>query len=89
MPVLIRRFHETKEQGLPYVTCWGGGSPLREFMYLDGLADLCVFLINHYSGNETVNAGTGPVPTVRQGNWRILCIILCERRILFPKVCLR
>ena len=59
MPALIRRFHEAKEQDLPYVTCWGDGSPLREFLYVDDLADLCLFLMNSYSGDETVNAGTG------------------------------
>ncbi len=59
LPALIRRFHEAKVEGLPSVTCWGDGSPLREFLYVDDLANLCVFLMNHYSGNETVNAGTG------------------------------
>ena len=59
LPGLIRRFHEAKKQGLLSVTCWGDGSPLREFLYVDDLADLCVFLMNRYSGNETVNAGTG------------------------------
>lgn len=59
MPALIRRFHEAKEAGSLSVTCWGDGSPLREFLYVDDLANLCVFLMNHYSGNETVNAGTG------------------------------
>ncbi len=59
LPALIRRFHEAKEQNLSCVTCWGDGSALREFLYVDDLADLCVFLMNHYSGNETVNAGTG------------------------------
>lgn len=59
LPALIRRFHEAKEAGSPSVTCWGDGSPLREFLYVDDLANLCVFLMNHYSGGETVNAGTG------------------------------
>lgn len=59
LPALIRRFHEAKEYGAPFVTCWGDGSPMREFLYVDDLADLCVFLMNHYSGDETVNAGTG------------------------------
>ena len=54
LPALIRRFHEAKEQRLPYVTCWGDGSPLREFLYVDDLANLCVFLMNNYSGNELV-----------------------------------
>lgn len=59
LPALIRRFHEAKVQNLPNVTCWGDGSALREFLYVDDLANLCVFLMNNYSGNETVNAGTG------------------------------
>ena len=66
LPALIRRFHEAKEQNLPYVTCWGDGSPLREFLYVDDLANLCVFLMNHYSGNETVNAGTGKELTIKE-----------------------
>lgn len=66
MPALIRRFHEAKEANLPYVTCWGDGSPLREFLYVEDLAELCVFLMNHYSGNETVNAGTGKELTIRE-----------------------
>lgn len=66
LPALIRRFHEAKEQGLEEVTCWGDGSPLREFLYVDDLANLCVFLMNNYSGNETVNAGTGKELTIRE-----------------------
>ena len=66
LPALIRRFHEAAEQGLDKVVCWGDGSPLREFLYVDDLADLCVFLMNNYSGNETVNAGTGKEVTIRE-----------------------
>ena len=66
LPAMIRRFHEAKEQGLPEVVCWGDGSALREFLYVDDLAELCVFLMNHYSGNETVNAGTGKELTIRE-----------------------
>ena len=66
LPALIRRFHEAKEQRLPYVTCWGDGSPLREFLYVDDLANLCVFLMNNYSGDETVNAGTGKELSIRE-----------------------
>ncbi|MBQ1446685.1 MAG: GDP-L-fucose synthase, partial [Solobacterium sp.] len=66
LPALIRRFHEAKENGLPYVTCWGDGSPLREFLYVDDLANLCVFLMNHYSGNETVNGGTGKELSIKE-----------------------
>ncbi len=66
LPALIRRFHEAKVEGLKEVVCWGDGSPLREFLYVDDLADLCVFLMNHYSGNETVNAGSGKELTIKE-----------------------
>lgn len=66
LPALIRRFHEAKEAGKDTVTCWGDGSPLREFLYVDDLANLCVFLMNNYSGDETVNAGTGKELTIKQ-----------------------
>ncbi len=66
VPALIRRFHEAKVQGLPEVVCWGDGSPLREFLFVDDLSDLCVFLMNNYSGEETVNAGTGKEITIKE-----------------------
>lgn len=66
LPALIRRFHEAKEFGASSVTCWGDGSPRREFLYVDDLANLCVFLMNHYSGGETVNAGTGKEVTIKE-----------------------
>ena len=65
LPALIRRFHEAKISGAPEVVCWGDGSPLREFLYVDDLAALCVFLMDHYSGNETVNAGSGQEISIR------------------------
>ena len=66
LPALIRRFHEAKQDGKTEVTCWGDGSPLREFLYVGDLANLCVFLMNHYSGNETVNAGTGKELSIKE-----------------------
>lgn len=66
LPALIRRFHGAKLAGAGSVTCWGDGSPLREFLYVDDLANLCVFLMNNYSGNETVNAGTGKELTIKE-----------------------
>ena len=66
LPALIRRFHEAKVSHAKSVTCWGDGTPLREFLYVDDLANLCVFLMNNYSGNQTVNAGTGKELTIRQ-----------------------
>ena len=66
LPALIRRFHEAKEAGEPVVTCWGDGSPLREFLYVDDLAELCVFLMNTYPGKEPVTAGPGKELTMRE-----------------------
>lgn len=66
LPALIRRFHEAKVSGAKSVTCWGTGSPLREFLYVDDLADACVYLMNTYSGNETVNLGTGKELTIKE-----------------------
>ena len=66
LPALIRRFHEAKEKGLSEVTCWGTGRPLREFLYVDDLADACVFLMKHYSGDETINVGTGKELTIKE-----------------------
>lgn len=66
LPALIRRFHEAKINGAGSVTCWGDGSPLREFLYVDDLANLCVFLMNNYDGAQTVNAGSGKELTIRE-----------------------
>lgn len=66
LPALIRRFHEAKVNGVKSVTCWGTGTPLREFLYVDDLADACLFLMNNYSGNETVNVGTGKELSIKE-----------------------
>lgn len=66
LPALIRRFHEAREEGKEEVVIWGSGKPLREFLYVDDLADACVYLMNAYSGNEAVNLGTGKEVTIAQ-----------------------
>lgn len=66
LPALIRRFHEAKVNNAETVTIWGTGKPYREFLYVDDLADACVFLMNNYSGNETVNIGTGKEVTIKE-----------------------
>ena len=92
LPALIRRFHEANTAGLPEVTCWGDGTPLREFLYVDDLANLCVFLMNNYSGRSTngqetpdymatVNAGTGKELTIRQLTETVARIIGYNGRI--------
>ena len=83
LPALIRRFHEAKVAGLKEVTCWGDGSPYREFLYVDDLANLCVFLMNHYSGNETVNAGTGKELTIRELTEKVARAVGYEGAILW------
>ncbi len=66
LPALIRRFHEAKVAGKASVTCFGDGSPLREFLFVDDLAELCVFLMNNYEGYETVNAGVGKEISIKE-----------------------
>lgn len=59
LPALIRRFHEAKVANASSVTIWGTGTPKREFLYADDLADACIFLMNTYSEKELINVGTG------------------------------
>ncbi|MDN3555221.1 GDP-L-fucose synthase [Halomonas maura] len=64
VPAMIRRFHEARETGRGEVTLWGTGSPRREFLHVDDLADACVFLMQHYSDEQFVNVGVGQDLTV-------------------------
>ncbi len=59
LPALIRKFHAAKTEGQPYVEVWGSGSPKREFLHVNDLADACVFLMKEYSGEQFLNIGTG------------------------------
>ncbi len=83
LPALIRRFHEARLADVPEVICWGDGSPLREFMYVDDLANLCVFLMNNYSGNETVNAGTGEEISIKELSELVASIVGYKGRIVW------
>ena len=83
LPALIRRFHEAKQNGATSVTCWGDGSPLREFLYVDDLANLCVFLMNNYSGNETVNGGTGKEISIKELTELVAIVIGYNGEILW------
>lgn len=65
LPALIRRFHEAKLENRGQVVIWGSGSPLREFLYSDDLADACLFLMQNHSGNEIVNIGSGEEVSIR------------------------
>ena len=66
LPALIRKFHEAKVNGQPSVEVWGSGSPMREFLHADDLADACFFLMEHYNDHLFVNVGTGEDVTIRQ-----------------------
>ncbi|GAB2795924.1 GDP-L-fucose synthase [Rhabdobacter roseus] len=66
LPALIRKFHEAKVQDKPFVEAWGTGSPKREFLFADDLADACLYLMEHYNGRELVNIGTGEDLSIRE-----------------------
>lgn len=66
MPAMIRKFHEAKVNHAESVELWGTGSPLREFLYVDDMADACVFLLENYSGEQHVNIGTGKEVTIKE-----------------------
>lgn len=66
MPAMIRKFHEAKVNNMPTVELWGTGTPLREFLYVDDMADACVFLLENYEGEQHVNIGTGKEVTIKE-----------------------
>ncbi len=66
LPTLIRKFHEAKQNGNPAVTIWGTGTPMREFLHADDLADACCFLMENYNQEGLVNIGTGEDVTITQ-----------------------
>lgn len=65
LPALIRKFHDAKEKKEPFVEMWGTGTPMREFLHADDMADACVYLMNNYSGDQFVNIGTGVDLTIK------------------------
>ncbi|WP_207533665.1 GDP-L-fucose synthase [Desertivirga arenae] len=66
LPALIRKFHEAKEEGRDKVIIWGTGSPMREFLFADDLADACFYLMEHYNEAGLVNIGTGEDVTIKE-----------------------
>ena len=66
LPAMIRKFHEAKKNNAPEVELWGTGSPLREFLHVDDMADACVYLLENYSGLQHVNIGTGKEITIKE-----------------------
>ena len=66
MPAMIRKFHDAKVSGTKTVELWGTGTPLREFLYVDDMADACVFLLEEYDGEQHVNIGTGVEISIKE-----------------------
>lgn len=66
MPAMIRKFHDAKVNGVETVELWGTGTPLREFLYVDDMADACVFLLEEYDGEQHVNIGTGKEISIKE-----------------------
>lgn len=66
LPAMIRKFHEAKVSGAENVELWGSGTPLREFLYVDDMADACVFLLENYDGESHINIGTGIEISIRR-----------------------
>ncbi|MCX6625248.1 MAG: NAD-dependent epimerase/dehydratase family protein, partial [Acidobacteria bacterium] len=83
LPALIRRFHEAKSAGASEVTIWGSGTSRREFLYVDDLADACVFLMRHYDGHLHINIGTGIDLSIRELAEKIAAIVHPTARIVF------
>jgi len=66
LPALIRRFHEAKVSGLEEVVVWGSGTPLREFLFADDLAEACIFLMQQYDAATPINVGSGEEISIRE-----------------------
>jgi len=66
IPAMIIKFHKAKTENLPFVELWGTGKPLREFLYVDDMAEACVHLMHHYDGNEPVNIGSGMEISIKE-----------------------
>ncbi len=83
VPGLIRRFHEAKLKGTPEVVVWGTGTPQRELLFVDDLAEACLFLMEHYNGSEVINIGTGNDMAIRELAECIRDVVGCPAELIF------
>lgn len=83
LPALLRKFDEARAEGRNEVVIWGTGSPRREFLHVDDLADACLFLMRHYDGDEHLNVGTGEDLTIRELAETIGEVVLPGARLVF------
>lgn len=83
LPALLRRFHEAKENKAPSVTLWGTGNAKREFLYVDDLANACLFLMDNYDESDVINVGTGEDLSIKELAEQIRRIVGYEGDILW------
>ena len=83
LPALMRKFHEAKLGGQEDVVVWGTGTPRREFLHVDDLADACVFLMEHYDGLQHINVGTGEDQSIRALAEMVRDVIYPEAQLMF------
>jgi GDP-L-fucose synthase len=83
LPALLRKFHDAKIAGQPEVVVWGSGTPRREFLHVDDLADACVFLMERYDEVEHINVGTGEDLSIRELAETIRGIVYPQARLVF------
>ncbi len=83
LPAMIRKFHEAKQNNLPSVTIWGTGSPKREFLHVDDLAEACIFLMKKYNDRDLVNIGTGVDISIKKLAHSIKRVVGYEGKIVF------
>lgn len=83
LPALMARLHDAKRDRLPEVAIWGSGKPLREFLYVDDLADALVFLLKNYSGYDHVNVGTGQEVSIRTLAEQVAAAVGWQGRFVF------
>lgn len=83
LPAMIRKFHEAKINKAYHVEIWGDGTPMREFLFVDDLAEACVYLMNNYNGSEIVNIGTGEDITIKDLAYLVKEVVGFKGNILF------
>jgi len=83
LPAMIRKFHDAKEAGRREVTIWGTGTPKREFLHVDDLADACVFLMDQYSGSQHINVGTGEDVAISELAEMIRRVVYPDAKIVY------
>lgn len=83
LPAMLRKFHEAKQQNAPSVTLWGTGSPLREFLHADEMADACVYLMHHYNEPGPINIGVGEDISIKDLAYTIREIVGFDGEIIW------